>query len=96
MAQGNLAQAQDQVASVLEYLHAGGSLEKPFRIYLTCYHVMAASQDPRAGEILETAHHLLQEQAAAIPYEEARRSFLEDIPSHRQILSLWRSSVEVG
>jgi tetratricopeptide (TPR) repeat protein len=96
LAQGNLAQAQGHVVSILEYLQAGGGLETPARIYLTCHLVLAASQDPRAGDILETAHRLLQEQARSIPDEEARRSFLENIPAHRQVVSLWKSAVQAG
>jgi len=94
LARGDLAQAQSHVATLLEHLYSGESLEPPFRIYLTCYLVLKDSQDPRAGEILETAHHLLQEQAAKITDEETLRSFLENIPSHRQIASLWQSAVE--
>ena len=40
-----------------------GTLE-PLRIYLTCYRVLLANRDPRAGEILVGCPHLLQERAA--------------------------------
>lgn len=101
LAQGDLAQAQGHVAAILEFLDAGRGQEVTFMdqiryLYLTCYQVLQASQDPRAEEILETAYQLLQEQATKIPDEETRRAFLEDVPWHRQIVSLYESAAELG
>ena len=62
-------------------------IDEPARIYMTCYHVLRANQDPRAQEILITAHRLVQERAATITNEKMRRSFLENVPTHREILS---------
>jgi len=50
-----------------------------------------ANHDPRAEEILTTAYHLLQERAAAISEEELRRSFLENVATHREIVRLFES-----
>jgi serine/threonine protein kinase len=47
--------------------------------------VLQAARDPRAGEFLTTAHTLLQEQAAKITDDDLRRSFLENVPAHREI-----------
>jgi hypothetical protein len=58
------------------------------RIYLTCYRVLQANADPRAEEILCTAHNLLQERAAKIDDEELRRSYLENVAAHREIVGL--------
>lgn len=58
----------------------------PFQIYLTCYRVLEANEDPRAGEILTTAHDLLQERAAKITDQAMRSSFLENVASHREIV----------
>jgi tetratricopeptide (TPR) repeat protein len=66
--------------------HGLEGTEEPFRIYLTCYHVLRANQDPRAQEILVTAHRLLQEQAAKISDEKMRRFFLENVAAHREIV----------
>jgi hypothetical protein len=66
--------------------HPLDGTREPFRIYLTCYRVLRANHDPRAKELLETAHHTLQERAAGIADEEQRRSFLENVPPHREIL----------
>jgi len=77
------------VDGILSYLDAGNVLDgtgAPFRIYLTCYRVLQAREDPRAAQILETAFQLLQKWAANIPDEGSRRSFLENVPWHREIL----------
>lgn len=58
----------------------------PFWVYLTCYRVLRACQDPRAPEILAAAHTLLQERAARIGDQDLRRSFLGSVPAHREIM----------
>jgi hypothetical protein len=68
----------------------GGPLE-PFRAHLTCYHVLGAGDDPRARGILEQAHRLLQERAAKISDAEERRSFLENVAAHREIVKEWNA-----
>jgi predicted ATPase/class 3 adenylate cyclase len=88
LAQGKLAEAQTQVKEILAYLetHSLTGAYEPFRIYLTCYHVLRAGQDARAGQVLATAHRLLQERADRIGDEVARRAFLENVAAHRQIV----------
>ncbi len=93
LAHRDLEQAQAHVEEILEYLASGGTLEgaiAPFQIYLTCYRVLEASQDPRARETLERAHSLLQEQAANITDETMRRSFLENVAAHRELVEAFR------
>ena len=51
--------------------------------------VLQASGDPRAGEVLANAHTMLQERAARIDDEELRRSYLENVPYHREIMEEW-------
>lgn len=87
IAQGDLTQAQAHVEEILNHLENNtlGGTDDPFRIYLTCYRVLHANQDPRAQTVLHTAYHLLQERAARITDEELRRSFLENVPAHREI-----------
>jgi adenylate cyclase len=94
-AQGNTGQALAYVEVVLGTLESGdpstvlgGNLEgtaEPFGVYLACYRVLKANQDPRAGELLSEAYDLLQERAGNIDDEDLRRSFLEDIASHREL-----------
>jgi predicted ATPase len=54
-------------------------------VSLICYRVLLAVGDPLAPEILAAAHALLQERAARIDDENLRRSFMESMPSHREI-----------
>jgi len=96
LAQGGLTQARAYVEEILSHLEAGtpsagsghgldGTID-PFQIYLTCYRVLKASQDPRGGQLLTAAADLLQERAARITDEAMRRSFLENVASHREIV----------
>jgi predicted ATPase len=96
LAQGDLEQAQTQVKEILAYLETEtlDGTEEPFRVYLTCYRVLCTNQDPRAKTILNTAYHLLQEQVAKISDEETRRSFLENVAAHREIVSEWRKGCD--
>ena len=89
LAQGDLARAQAHIEEILSHLETGtlhGTIA-PFQVYLTCYRVLKANQDPRAQEILATAYGLLQERASKITDEEMRHSFLENVAAHREIAS---------
>jgi adenylate cyclase len=95
LALGDAVQAQAQVAEILAYLAGGGVLpadDRPFGIYLTCYQVLQDSGDPRAAEILATAHSLLHEHAARTPNEARRRSFLENVEENQEIVRLAREA----
>ncbi len=98
LAQNNVSAAQTLVEEILDYLETdtpaavstGQSLqgtEEPFRVFLACYHVLRNNQDPRARNILNIAHRLLQEQAANISDEDLRYSFLETVVAHRELLT---------
>jgi hypothetical protein len=94
LAGSDLANAKAHVEELLAYLKDGAPnvAEGPFRLYLTCYQVLRASGDSRSGEILETAHALLQEEAAKIVEDEFRGSFLEKVPAHRVIIQEWQAA----
>lgn len=88
-ARGDLVQALSYVEEILEHLETGsldGTIE-PCRIYLTCYKVLAASQDPRAEGVLIEAYNQIQDRAGNIADEGQRRSFLEDATFNRQIIN---------
>ncbi|MCP4536401.1 MAG: tetratricopeptide repeat protein [Chloroflexi bacterium] len=89
--QENLTQAQARVEEILGYVenHTLHGEEDFFQIYLTCYHVLHASNDRRAQDILTTAYVRLQEQADKITNDEMRRSFLENVAVHREIVDEW-------
>jgi len=92
LAQGDLAQAQvhvEEILNCLEHRTRGNVyvLGEPLRVYLICYHVLRASEDPRADDILEEGYQFLQEQVAKISDEGERRSFLENVAAHRELAS---------
>jgi hypothetical protein len=64
---------------------------EPYWVLLTCYQVLHAGRDPRAGEILEAAHRLLQARAGQIDDEALRRSFLENVAANREIVAAWQA-----
>jgi class 3 adenylate cyclase/tetratricopeptide (TPR) repeat protein len=98
LSQGDLTQAQAHIDEILSYLEAKSltGTKEPFRVYLTCYRVLAANRDPRAPAILNTAHSLLQERAAKIRDEGLRRIFLENAAAHREVESEWRAFEKVN
>ena len=69
--------------------HALDGAVNPFQVYLTCYRVLKAGRDPRAQEVLSIAYRQLQERAAKITDEAMRRSFLENVTAHREIVGEW-------
>ncbi len=85
---GDLAQALARVEDMLARVEKDKALtgtDEPIRIYLTCYRVLHANSDPRAPDVLKAAFDLLQERAALIPDEAARRAFLENVPANREL-----------
>jgi len=91
--QGDLERAQNLVEEILDVLEDDTlpSSDEPFRIYLTCYRVFSANQDPRGPELLRTAHTLLRKRADQIEDEELRQMFLERIVAHREIEELYKN-----
>jgi tetratricopeptide (TPR) repeat protein len=60
-------------------------------IYQTCYRVLQANQDPRAGEILRRAYDQVQIRANKISDEAIRRSFMENNLWHRDVVETYES-----
>jgi tetratricopeptide (TPR) repeat protein len=93
LAQGEPGQALVHAQEILRYVEDYPKLEgtlKPLRVYLTCYQVLRAHEDLRADDVLHAAHSLLQERAANIDDEALRRSYLENVAAHREIVAEFR------
>jgi tetratricopeptide (TPR) repeat protein len=88
LARGDHAAALAHVEDILGHLKTGSinGTNEPLRIYLTCYRVLQANHDPRADQILSAAHDLLQERASKIDDQKLRRSYLENVAAHREIV----------
>jgi tetratricopeptide (TPR) repeat protein len=87
-AQGSVAALQP----ILEHVESGGTLdgtEYPRLVQLTCHQTLGRASDPRATHWLASAHTALMVQADAITDAAVRRSFLQDIPWHREIVMAW-------
>jgi predicted ATPase len=93
LALDDLPQASTYVAQILGFLESTppDGTDEPLRVYLTCYRVLQATQDPSAWEVLDTAHRLLQKQAADIENEKTRRSYLENLVVHQEIAREWKA-----
>jgi tetratricopeptide (TPR) repeat protein len=90
---GDLVSAQEHVRSILSQLEQDGALEgtdQPLRVFLSCYLVLRALDDPRADGILETAYGMLKARADGISDPSTRQVFLENVTYNREILSLWQ------
>jgi predicted ATPase/DNA-binding SARP family transcriptional activator len=95
LAQGDLVAALAHVNEILDHIADRPMLYglfEPLRIYLTCYRVLLANRDPRVSEILNAAYRLIQERAATIEDQDLRRSYLENVPAHREIAALWKKA----
>jgi len=77
------------VEDILTYLESGTleGTEQPLLVYLSCYRVLQAMDDPRAKQVLDEADHLLQDIAEKITDEDLRHSFLQNVAVHREITS---------
>jgi len=91
---GELGRALDRVEQVLPWLDRDrfGLGYDPFWVRWTCYRVLAAWQDPRAGEVLAAAQAELRVRAELIEDEALRESFLENVVVHAEIARARASS----
>jgi predicted ATPase len=92
--QGDANGAMDQVEAILPRLATGGldDADERFRVHLTCYQVLRGNNDLRAQEVLAAAVAQLQAQADRLD-PERRRTFLENVPAHRELLVIWQQRV---
>ncbi len=60
--------------------------QEPLGIYFTCYEVLQALGDPRAASVLLIAQSLLREYADRITDDTVRRSFLNNVAVHRELI----------
>jgi hypothetical protein len=88
---GALAHVQEILDQVAERPRLEGTME-PLRVYLTCYQILQANDDPRSKQILRAGYHLLQERANKIEDQDLRRSYLENVPYHREIVAAWEEA----
>jgi adenylate cyclase len=95
--QNQVSEAQAFIEQILSFLKRStlDGVEEPVRIYLTCYKVLCAGHDPRAREIVEKAHTLLQQRAIKISDQELRGTYLENVAVNREIVKEFAKTGQV-
>ena len=78
---GQLCQALAHVEEILAFQQKGGDVqgtdEGPIPIYMECYRVLQAHQDPRARDLLEQAQGVFQSQVSRMKKETLRQPFIK-------------------
>jgi len=90
LAQQDIPAALAQVEIILNYLQQNSvdGADEPFRIYLTCCHILQAAADPRYPAVLQEALRLLQAQADRITDPDLHQSFLCNVAAHMELVRL--------
>lgn len=95
LAQGRLQEAREHAGVVWQYLgeHRAAGLEFPVWAYLTCAMIFqAAGQAGQFSAALSAGYQGLMDRAEKISDPEWRKSYLENVPEHRQIVALWEEA----
>ncbi|MBN1876146.1 MAG: tetratricopeptide repeat protein [Anaerolineae bacterium] len=87
---GDHSQALAYAEEILAYLdtHALEGNEDPYQVYAICTRVLRANDDARADNLLAKAHALLMKRAEQIEDPNTRHTFLDNVPSHREIIQM--------
>jgi DNA-binding SARP family transcriptional activator/predicted ATPase len=85
LAGGETDQALDYVRTLMPELDR---LALPLNVHLVCIRTLVAHNDGRAAELLERTQSLLQSRSEHIEDANLRRSYLEVIPAHSEIMTL--------
>ena len=92
LAQQDVPLARQRVEDLLPHLDGHNALEgteAPYLIRLTCQQALVRAADPRAAQLLGSAHAELLAEAVRITDAALRQSFLGNIPEHRAIMAEW-------
>jgi class 3 adenylate cyclase/tetratricopeptide (TPR) repeat protein len=88
-----------QVEAILELQAQGVSLdgtEEPMRVQLICHQVLVAAGDQRALPVLDSAYRTLVARAHTISDPTRRQTYLQAVPSHREIIATWNALQPAG
>ncbi|MCL4860398.1 MAG: tetratricopeptide repeat protein [Caldilineaceae bacterium] len=91
LAEGDVAGALAQVDVILPALADGGleALTTPYQIDHTCFTVLRAANDGRAGAVLADAVNRLYARAALMEDAELRHKYLHQVAAHRALLAAY-------
>ena len=99
LSQGRTDEAQLYGLEIWEYLKKSGvkGMELPQLAYLTCFKVFNRLGDlKKAHAVLEQSLQHLNKEAESIANLDWKRTFLENIPEHRDLLLAWESGLVSG
>ena len=87
--QGNLEQAKQIADTFIPHLESNPSPN--LTAFTIAYHILTQVDDPQADEILQGAYETLQARANKIDDDSLRQSYLENVETHQEILTLWEN-----
>jgi tetratricopeptide (TPR) repeat protein len=92
LACNQLSEAHAYVDQILAWLetHRPLWIYDLFGLYLSCYKVLTAQQDPRAAAVLQRGYQLLQNRAAAISNPAKRQTYLQNVRSNCELSATWQ------
>jgi tetratricopeptide (TPR) repeat protein len=97
--EGDLETARHQASEIEAILHNTGPLgmEFPILAYLTCARVwQSVGEKDRMQRVTSEGYTELEARMEKISTTEWQRSYLENIPEHRELMVLWREFQPTG
>lgn len=97
LAQQNASQIREYSEAIWQATQKDPNLpdtHERIRVYLTGFRCFQAVEDGRAAELLAAGHKLLMKMANLITRDEQRQSFLDAIPAHREMLTIWNDTAD--
>ncbi len=91
---GALALTEEILLHLQEKNLAG--TDDPFQIRLVCAQVLSESADPRAKAFIQASYDLLNGWAMLIKDSDLRKSFLENVPAHANLMKLYETKVLIN
>jgi len=93
LTQGHVESARKHINEILAYIEdiSLDNIREPFNVYVACVHILRLTDPELAADLRREAYHVLQTRAAKISDMTLQRAYLENIPSHREIVRLWEA-----
>ncbi|HSH02362.1 MAG TPA: adenylate/guanylate cyclase domain-containing protein [Anaerolineae bacterium] len=86
--------AHNTIQPVIDYLQQGGHfdhVEYGLANNLICYHILSATADPYAPQLLTNAYHHLIQFTQQFHDADVRHKLLNNVPWHRQLITLFET-----
>jgi serine/threonine protein kinase/tetratricopeptide (TPR) repeat protein len=95
-AQGEERAATEKAEAVWSHVseQGGGGMEFPALAYMTCFDIFKPNDAGKSKEVIRQAYDALSAQVDGIENPDWQRSFLEEIPEHRAVISAYETEVD--